>query len=117
LPGPSQCSFPHLLQKPHVLKVVGLVSAFSAGFSILFPVIGGLVLAAAAPQVFDHTPQETICTALFDQDVSHLWLKDKGEFGAHSKYQLPESSFLKLHERDTITAICRLAGSSVGECV
>jgi hypothetical protein len=86
LPALSQCSFPHLLQKPPVLTVVGLAPAFSGRFSILFPVIGGLVLAAAAPQVFDdHTPQETICTALFHQDVNHLWLKDKGEFGAHSK--------------------------------
>jgi hypothetical protein len=37
-----------------------------------------LLLAAGARQVFDHTPQETICTALFHQDVSHLWSKKQG---------------------------------------
>jgi hypothetical protein len=50
--------------------------------------------AGGVRQVVDHTPLEMICTAFFHQDVrplGQLLSGHKGEFGAYSKQELPET--------------------------
>ena len=64
-------------------------------------------------QFVDHTPQDTICTALFHESSIAISDPETRDSFVHIR----NSDFLKLLERDTITAANRLNGFSVSECI